>query len=168
MEITVSISKNYEKVMDLLEATPKILKKMAVIGGEEIAQIGLIQLKDHIDKQDLPWKALSKQWKAYKLNSGLSGKIYEATGEFKDKLTYRKDSTRNVWRVGAFGDIKHKFSGLSMNRLATILEYGNDVAGIPARPLFRPTQRELSTLIRNYVKTVKQRLSKIIKEELRR
>jgi len=161
MQLSVHIQ-GLDKVDKMLKRAPKVLEDFAVIGGKEIAEISLLTLKGHIDKQDLPWKKLSENWKLYKVNHGLSEKIYESTLEFKNKLTIRKDGKRNVYRVGAFDDMSHGNSGLSMHKLATILEYGNELVGIPARPLFRPTQLEVKGIMRKHIKDIKKKLARQI------
>ena len=127
---------------------------------KRIAEEGLAIIKNHIIRQDLPWKPLSEQYLQTKVNQGLSDKIYEATGEFIKGLRVRKDPSRDVYRIGAFTDVAHKPSGMSMGAIAKILEYGKEEIGIPARPLYRPSAVQLQRAIRNGRNKIKQDINK--------
>lgn len=99
-------------------------------------------VKNHIKKQDLPWVPLKSEYKAYKKSVGLSGKIWVATGELQNKLSVQKGPTG--YYIGAPKGKKHKGSGLELNYLIAIHEYGSVGRGIPARPLMLPSKLEAS------------------------
>jgi hypothetical protein len=70
----------------------------------------------------------------------LSEKIYIATGDFLRNIRARerKVQGRVVWVVGPSSGT-HAPSGLTYRELARIHEFGSRAAGVPPRPLWRPS-----------------------------
>ena len=167
MELTVKCSRNLNKLIKQLNAIDKEAKKIGINSSADIAKAALAILKGHIENQDLPWKKLSESWLYAKIRQGLSEDIYVATGEFLKGLRIKKVKDRNIWRIGAFKEDLHKPSGLSMAKIAKVLEYGLPERGLPPRPLFRPSQKDLAVFIRTYIKVVGNKIRKMIKEKLR-
>lgn len=87
------------------------------------------------------WKPLSYGYLKYKYRRGLSLNTWEATGQLKNTLSFKKRS-----RMISFGYARHKESGLLLDHIARSLEYGD--AKIPARPIFRPLYIEMRKHIR--------------------
>ena len=125
----------------------------------QAAQALLVIIKDHIQRQDLPWKKLSAAYLAQKKKEGLNTGTWIATGELDYLLGVHKDPKQGYYVGGAPNQI-HKSSGLLLNDLIEIHEFGNALVGIPARPLFRPSAKEF----REYIKTD---LSKDINKKMR-
>lgn len=102
----------------------------------------------HIRDQDLKWKKLSAKYllEKAKKNQPIPG-YWHATGELLKKIDVQYDG--KVYYVGGAPGEIHEESGLEINHLISILEFGNYKSGIPARPLFRPSAKEF----RKYIKT---------------
>jgi len=165
MQITLTV-RGLKQAREVVENSPKILVKVKDRLSKRLAEEGLKIIRRHIINQDLPWAPLSKEYLATKVNQRLSENTYEATGEFAKNIQIRKDSSRDVWRIGAFSDVPHKASGLSMHRLGMILEYGCEEVGIPARPLFRPSAVELQRKIRGEQGQIKNEILKEVMQSI--
>lgn len=83
--------------------------------------------------------------------SGHSDSRYVFQGNFVKQLAYRivrKEGFFQSADVGAFPDIVHKTSGLSMSKLLYLLEHGGKMPGteiiVPARPLMGPALKAFS------------------------
>lgn len=99
------------------------------------------RVKGHIRDQDLEWVPLSDVTVDLK---GGSETIYVHTSSYYNKINAKVTPTSGEGMelvVTVSG--KHP-SGLSMQQLAAILEYGSST--VPARPLWRPTFAELDNL----------------------
>lgn len=83
------------------------------------------------------WPPLSRAYLKQKREEGLSLKTWEATGQLKNSLTYKKGS-----RYVSYGNIRHKKDGTLLNHIARKLEYGDLIT--PPRPLFRLLYRNMS------------------------
>ncbi len=112
----------------------------------QAAEAMLLIVKDHIQRQDLKWKKLSSAYLAYKKREGLDTRTWIATGELEYLLGVYKDPKNGYYVGGAPGEI-HKGSGLEVNHLIQIHEFGSPKTGTPARPLFRPSAKEFRTYI---------------------
>ncbi len=106
-------------------------------------------IKGHIRDQDIKWKTLSPKYLLQKerLNQEVPG-YWNATGELFERINVHFDKKYGYYVGGATGE-KHEESGLELNKLISILEFGSYKAGIPARPLFRPSAKEF----RKYIQT---------------
>lgn len=98
------------------------------------------ELKDYIEtvirEQRYKWQPLSRDYLASKERRGLDPRIYIATGFFLSNIKIWEDGAGI--HVGFEPDAVHTPSGLKLNVLARILEFGSAKARIPARPLWRP------------------------------
>jgi hypothetical protein len=166
VNITVSIT-GIKRAQKIVAETEGKLEEASKEMAKDLSDKVYASVIRHIDKQDLPWRKLSERYKTFKINQGLSDKIYEATGEFKNNIVVRKEDARDVYRIGAFSDIQHNPSGLSMSKLAAILEFGADVVGIPPRPLWRVAQAEMGAMARGETKKYVRQLAKKIVKEVR-
>jgi len=100
----------------------------------------------HIKNQDLRWKKLSNDYIKFKERNDLFEGHWIETGELAQRLKVHK-SKDGQWYVGGGEDEKHGGSGLLVNHLIQIHEYGILNRGLPARPLFRPSAKELRDFI---------------------
>lgn len=99
-------------------------------------------IKGHIDAQDMRWIALSSNYLAKKKKEGLKEGMWQATEDLYKSLEVHKDSKGRYYVGGSENEI-HEPSGLLINKLISIHEYGNTKMNIPSRKLFRPTRDEL-------------------------
>lgn len=123
--------------------TPKFSAQL-----EEDGNLLLKTITDHIDNQDLKWKPLSSS--TIRLKNG-DETIYVETGFLRENLKVRKvRSSRNgvTYFIGADAWTKHKPSGLKFSDLMIYLEYGT--AKMPARPLIRPSFKEVESTIKRH------------------
>lgn len=106
----------------------------------------------HIERQDLPWVALSKNTiRSKKANKTIH---YVETGEFKDSMEVRKvkSSAKDVVIFAGFSPWATHTSGgtsIKMSAIMEMNEYGyaglsksGKWYGIPPRPLLRPSYDE--------------------------
>lgn len=96
----------------------------------------LKMLRERIDSQPGDVPPLSRSWTEEKARRGLDPRIWVATGFFRDHLK-AVQIAKGVIFVGAT-KMKHKPSGVPMEKIAEVIEYGSVEHGIPPRPLFRP------------------------------
>ena len=125
-------------------------------------------LIEAITTQRYNWKPLSENYLKKKRNDPeLDERIYIATGFFLDHIDVWED--QDGVHVGFHPGVIHEPSGLPLNVLARILEFGSAKVGIPARPLWRPAlsavmrrQKEFARRMRisaaKNAKTTKQRM----------
>lgn len=98
------------------------------------------RVKHHITAQDLPWKPLSPITVDIKGH----GIIYIDRKDYLNKINATV-SPVSAEKINLTVAVKGRhYSGLSMQSLAKILEYGNK--RIPSRPLWRPTFSEIKNL----------------------
>lgn len=100
----------------------------------------------HIKNQDLQWKKLTSDYIRFKERNDLYEGHWIETGELASKLKIHK-SKDGTWYVGGAEDEKHAGSGLLINHLIQIHEFGVLNRGLVARPLFRPSAKELRQFI---------------------
>lgn len=98
-----------------------------------LAERYIEQVKKAIDLQRYrrKWVPLSISYLMFKQSNGLSEKTWEATGELKESLKYKKSSRT----IGFDNRRKHKGSNHTCLEIARRLEYGD--LQVPPRPLFR-------------------------------
>ena len=98
-------------------------------------------LVNHFQRQDLNLKPLNEWYSEWKSKRGLDSRILIATGEMLSHVKqYQEDDGAFI---GIRGGRTHRGSGLDVALLALIHEYGSTKRGIPARPVYRTTLREL-------------------------
>lgn len=153
MKVTVETRKSVMAFQAQIQNAKRTLtdKEFKYNLGAFFASVALSKILAHIDRQDLGWKKLNVEYKYWKRLTGYSEKIYEATGDFKRKL--KTKFVNNEWRVGAFREDRHEPSGLTMERIAGILEFGAPEAGIPARPLMRAVSQEMKEYVKVFMKS---------------
>jgi len=97
---------------------------------------------------------LSKDWSNSKKSRGADPRPFIEYGTYKSAITIKTGGGHLSFR---FMSIVHPSAGVTVGKLARLLEYGNLSKGLPARPLWRRTteqfQREvLKKSLRNHVK----------------
>lgn len=104
--------------------------------ADHIASLIQKDIVDAIENQTLEskWKPLSPNYLDKKKKSGLSTKIWKATGNMQDSIY--KINRKNKVLVGVTGSRKYPGTNRTLLQVARELEYGT--SKIPARPLFRP------------------------------
>lgn len=100
----------------------------------------------HIKNQDLRWKKLSEEYIQFKKRNDLYEGHWIETGELAKKLKVHK-SAEGQWYVGGKENEKHMGSGLLVNHMIQIHEFGILNRGLPARPLFRPSAKEFREFV---------------------
>jgi len=111
---------------------------------EEIAK----QVKGHLRKQDLGWRALSPSYLAAKQAKGWDGRILLATHTYYDNITTFVKGTQHIAFVGVKRGIYGKKLDGKKNKLevaviATIHEFSNNAKR--RRPLWNPTIRKMGS-----------------------
>lgn len=114
-------------------------KALMIIGlkAEKIAKL-------HINRQDLNWQPLNKAYKARKEKQGDSNLI------LVKKSQYIQSITSYVVDLTAFAGVKRSAvnkEGKEIANIAAVHEYGSPRRGIPERPLWKPTFKEVTTWI---------------------
>lgn len=99
------------------------------------------KIKDHIREQDLEWEELSENWKQEKEAQGYDPRIWVARGLLRRNLKVVKRGEANyTLEVPPSPEYPN---GTAIRTVMFVLEFGNLAGTIPARPLFRPTKREV-------------------------
>lgn len=118
---------------------PKVQAKLY-----EDGKVVVETMQGHIDKQDLPWKALAETTVKLKQDE----QIYLETGYLRDNIGVRKvkSSSKDVtYFIGASPWKTHP-SGVKFSDIIMYMEYGTSTQ--PARPLIQPTYKETQDRIR--------------------
>ena len=115
---------------------------------QEDGEFVLNTIKEHIDRQDLPWVPLST--KTIELKNG-DDTIYVESGELYGALSVRKIKSTvsgSTFFIGASPWKRHKNSGAKLSDLMIWLEKGTDK--IPPRPLIEPTLNEVKDILEKH------------------
>ena len=138
--------KSYHKVGDWrkVTASTKMLKReMEIARMMSLKRFGLKAeaiAKGHISRQDLGWAPLDPKYLAKKIKKGLSNNILIATSSYFQSIT--SYVILDTAYIGVKKQIRHD-DGSFIADIAKLHEYGSDTAGIPARPLWKPTLNEV-------------------------
>lgn len=119
----------------------------------EVAEELLEYLTDTIENQRYKWKPLKPDYLESKRRKGLDERIYVATGFFLEHIEMWED--KDGVHVGFRPGIIHEPSGLELNVLARILEFGSARRNIPARPLWRPAFSVIRRRRREFARRLK-------------
>lgn len=113
-----------------------------------IADIYREELINAIDTQRYAkrWEPLSPEYLEWKKSQGLSEKTWEATGLLRESIGVWRSNDKYV--VGVKRDVKYPDSNVPVFRVIRWLEFGT--SKMPARPLFMPVKRLLSSRMRKY------------------
>lgn len=136
-----------KKMDGLNEAILKNLKTATLQSSIETRDT----LKKHIEDQDLPWPAHTKQYAKYKARKKKSNLKWVLTGYSLDSMTYKILKNGLEAFVGMLRTGKRK-DGKPAELIGKVMEYGSVARGIKARPLFRPTWKEMKPKIQDRYK----------------
>lgn len=131
---------DWKKCGMLLKALSVELFPVASAKLYEDGKIVVEKMQDHIDSQDLPWKALAETTVQLKQDET----IYLETGYLRDNIGVRKikSSKKDVaYFIGASPWKTHPTSGEKFSDIMMYMEYGTVTQ--PPRPLVQPTYEEV-------------------------
>lgn len=113
-----------------------------------IATIYSKKVKEDIDSQRYKsrWEPLSPEYLAWKKSQGLSTNIWEASSLARDNIGVWRSNDKYV--VGIKRNVTYPGSNIPAYKVIRMLEFGTEY--MPARPLFMPIQRDISSNIRRY------------------
>lgn len=144
---TLHVAKNF--IGKIGEKIFKVSKERVGKAAEEYKDMLLAALASQRYKGS--WKPLSARYLAWKIRNKRDPRMLISTQEYMQAIEIREVKTgigsvaRYTYIVG-LPDKIHQDSGLPFRKLARIHEFGTKPtkthAGIPARPLWRPTQAE--------------------------
>lgn len=140
---------------DLLRLKIALLSrlKLATLQSSEVTKRGLVK---HLQKQDLGWKKLNDKYREWKRKKGLSTATLISTSQMMQSITTQEAPDKMSAFVGVLRSGKRK-DGEKPALIAAIHEYGSSARHIDARPLFRPTLKEVRPeIIKRYRKALKE------------
>ena len=151
---------DWKKVESVIRNFDKIVYEPLVKATAKNAQMVEATLVQHIQNQALNWKPLSAAYEKYKKNKGLSNQIYIATSTLMNSITHAIRDGGLTAFIGVLRTARGP-SGESEVMIGKVMEYGSAKRNIPARPLFRPTFKEMKPkIINNYKKALRAALKK--------
>lgn len=151
-------------IFNVLRHLSEGLDKFGYEFEKEQAEYMLERIKYHIDRQDLKWEPLQQSYVAYKNQRGLEVGTWIATRDLYEKLSVVE--VDGHFYIGAEEDVMHEPSGLTINHIIQVHEFGVLKLGIPARPLFAPSKREtLKKMPRHFIVFTGNYLKKLMKQE---
>lgn len=118
---------------------------------KECAELFYERLISNIESQAFSWKPLNQMYLNRKKILGLDSRTLIATSNYISGIEIKEEGSvggRLGVYVGPSPDKTH-VSGLSMNVIGGIHEYGTSDGRIPARPHYRPTWEEVRNDCRN-------------------
>ena len=146
VQLRVMAEETRELIIDrLMAATPQapassVLERPAVLRRRDIG----IEDREPFDHEPLNQRYVDK-----KAAKGLDGRKLLATGDYIEGITTnRVEGGAGVAYTVGVEDRNHRPSGLPLNTLARIHEFGSGSAGIPARPHWRPVGRQVRASLR--------------------
>ena len=167
---------DWNKVQRLLgRLASRIKAEMSKTTAESLQLIEKTAVS-HIDKQDLPWRPLSRayaiykkrtrsgKWRRKRLKGGktnprsLSEKILVATGTYRQAITSYQTGIYSG-EVGVSRHERYDDGGKVVN-IGTVHEMGTRDRRIPARPLWDPTAKEIEEEItKNFLRATERALN---------
>lgn len=108
-------------------------------------------LRKHIEDQDLPWPDHKKRYANWKKRKKKSLLKWVLTGYSLESMTYKLLEDGLSAFVGMLRTGKRK-DGKPPTLIGSVMEYGSVARGIKARPLFRPTWKEMKPKIQDRYK----------------
>jgi len=151
---------DFKKIFQFIKDLPKTADQFIYEFEKAEAEVLLTMIKKHIQAQDLNWVPLKEGYARRKRRLELNPGIWIATEDLYHKLQVVEENGK--FYIGAPAGVIHKPSGLEINKIIGILEYGTYTERIPARPLFEPSKREVKRGIpkrfvifsKNYIKRI--------------
>ena len=157
-EPELDIETDLDKLPQEAEELKKLTKKAVQAGIvkakkklEFIAQSFLIRIKEVIEGQKYNWVPLKDAYKKQKIKQQLDPRILIRTGEYVESIYIEKtevkpDEDSPEGLILSFSirlpDKEHEESGINLQLLARIMEYGSFKRNIPPRPHWRPVIEE--------------------------
>lgn len=138
----ISLFGDWDKCKQVLTQLSRQLRPLCKAKLYEDGNLVVEKMQGHIDKQDLPWKALSEVTVQLKQDE----KIYLETGYLRDNIgliPVASKSNEEAIFIGVSPTQVHPVSGLKYNDIMMYMEYGTLTQ--PPRPLVRPTFDEVNT-----------------------
>lgn len=112
--------------------------------AEAIAREAASFIRRVVYRQRYDWVDLNPQYLESKRKENKDTRTLISTREYVESIRAWRDP-RGYWNFGIHPDDKHEESGLPMERLARIHEFGT--SSIPARPLWRPFWYEFRQIL---------------------
>jgi len=114
------------------------------------------KIKEHIDAQDLNWEPLNPDYKKRKQEQGYDTRIWIARGILRRHIKVaRRGPADYVVTIPPEAEYPE---GINIRKVFFANEYGRLDGSIPARPLFRPTKKEVRKRLIREVKKSNQRI----------
>lgn len=141
----------------------KLARKPLIKATAKSAQIIEATLVKHMQNQDLGWASLSAAYKKFKERKKLSNQILIATSTLMNSITHQIVDGGLGAFVGVLRTAKGR-DGKQEVMIAAVHEFGSGVRNIPARPLFRPTFKEVKPMVlKIYQKALSDALATVAK-----
>lgn len=158
-------NKGYHRFQAELEAIVKAHPSVADGIAREVAWKIWDRIQEHITRQDLNWTPLKPEYKKWKARTGLDTRMWIATGDLRSHIKVSPYlGHAGKWRVGIARDEKHRPSGLPAYVVAANMEYGSADRGLPARPLMRPSVRDIRDWVKRNKNSLERRYMKLLGE----
>jgi hypothetical protein len=167
---------DWNKVRELLHKLGSRIENEGQKATAESLQLIEKTVVGHIDRQDLPWKPLSRAYARYKARTrsqswrrrrlkadkqnprGLSENILVATGAYREAITSFQTSSFEG-EVGVSRQESYA-GGEKIANIGAVLELGTRDQTIPARPLWEPSAKEVEDkVIGNFEKALEEALN---------
>ena len=113
---------------------------------------------NNLETQAFDWVPLTDVYLEYKDITGLDDRTLIATGKLIDSIRVTKKSKFSYF-AGIPKNAKYP-SGVPVSFVAWIHEFGAPLAGIPSRPLWRPSLKELKNKLPHIAKGVVLKITK--------
>lgn len=154
---------SWKKASYVVENLDKLIKAPLIKATAKNALLVEAALVKHIQNQDLGWAALNPAYKKFKEKKKLSSHILIATSTLLNSVTTQIIEGGMAAFVGVLRTAKGK-GGRKEVMIAAVHEYGSAKRNIDARPLFRPTFKEMKPIIlENYKKALEKALAMAVK-----
>ena len=137
----------YKKLRKFQEITQIRAEDKDII-AKNVAEYARDVIVKHMETQDLSWAPLSKDYLERKSALGLDMRTWIATSWMKDHLTTVHEG-EGRYSVGVPRDIVYKDTGIPVNEIMRIVEYGRHDETLPPRPIFRPSISEVRKSLRS-------------------
>jgi len=129
----------------------------------------LFRLQEAILRQDLDLAALSKPYVEFKKRADLDPRTLIATGEYVESIEIQERMRgENYMVVVTVPDREHETSGVNLQLLARVLEYGSVKNNIPPRPHWRAI-KEMFLLQEDMIsRRAEEKIAREVREAIKR
>jgi hypothetical protein len=133
---------------ELLETAPAKVKKAVRLGQIQFAKLYKEALVSNIDSNGsgLGWAAVSPGYAAFKSGKGQSPtSLYDFYGYLKRNIKVHTFMGSDRVEIGIKKGVRNSMNkgSLDVSQYAAVLEMGSTIRNIQARPLFRPTFKQI-------------------------